>query len=102
MYHRVVAGLCAGMVSAIVLAATYLDDPPVAHTGGFGEPTCHRCHADNALNDGRTRVVLDRPDRYEAGRSYDLAVGVRHPQMMTGGFQLSARVASGPREGQQG
>jgi hypothetical protein len=89
------------VIGAIVLAAAYADGPPVAHTGGFGEPTCHRCHADNTLSDSTTRVVLGIPDRYEAGRSYEVAVQVRHPQMMTGGFQLSARVASGPREGRQ-
>jgi hypothetical protein len=54
----------------------YPEHPPVAHTGGFDEPTCHRCHFDQPL-------------------------GAPGGRLRSAGFQLSARVEQGARKGQQ-
>ena len=49
------------------------DGPPIAHTGGFGEPTCRVCHQGQPLNAaGGTLRVEGLPGRYEAGRTYEL------------------------------
>jgi hypothetical protein len=89
--------LCAAAVSA----RAYVDGPPPAHTGGFGEATCHACHADYPLNGGGALAIEGAPATYEPGRSYELRVVLRHPELRTAGFQLAARFAAGPGEGTQ-
>ncbi len=76
------------------------DQPPLAHTGGFGEPTCIACHFDGALNDSAGSLVIDGvPARYEAGRRYLLTITVRHPELKLAGFELASRYATGPDSG---
>lgn len=74
----------------------YADAPPLAHTGGFGEPTCHACHFDQPLNapDGAL-TLAGLPDQYEAGTPYEITVTVHHPDLSRGGFELSARFTDG-------
>lgn len=74
---------------------TYPANPLPAHTGGFGEKSCHTCHFDSALNDpvGSLRVSMDA--------SQELKVALRHPELVRGGFQLSARYADGEHAGKQ-
>lgn len=81
----------------IVLAfGLFKKGPPPAHTGGFGEPTCRECHFDADLNQpGGAVAVTGAPDRYTAGRTYDLAVTLRRAGILRGGFQLAARFADG-------
>lgn len=94
--------LAAGTLMALLALAgpRYPDPPPPAHTGGFGEPTCHACHFDGPLNapEGTFRVT-GVPDRYTAGARYALTVSLTHPQMQRGGFQLAARRANGTQAG---
>jgi hypothetical protein len=78
------------------------DAPPLAHTGGFGEPTCLTCHMDGELNEtGGTLVIEGLPARYAAGRRYVLTVAVSHPELRAAGFELSARYESGPDSARQ-
>src|SRR2546428_12664528 len=70
------------------------DGPPVAHTGGFGEPTCPACHQDEPLNapDGSLRVE-GLPRRYEPGRAYMPSGVLRRAGIARARFALSTRVA---------
>ncbi len=84
---------------AAALAAAPLgprpEGPPPAHTGGFGEPTCQRCHYDGQpLGAGDGELVIGGiPDRFEPGRTYQITVTLSRPAMVRGGFELAARFA---------
>ena len=78
------------------------DMPPLAHTGGFGEPTCIACHFDFELNDPAGSIAIDgAPARYAPGTRYRLTITVRHSALKLAGFELSARFAAGPDSGKQ-
>jgi len=78
------------------------DQPPLAHTGGFGEPTCLACHMDGELNEaGGSLTIEGAPAHYEPGRSYRLTVTIKHPSLKLAGFELAARFASGPDSAKQ-
>ena len=78
----------------------YPDAPPTAHTGGFGEPTCHRCHFDAPLDAPGGTLSLDGlPPKLEAGRRYRLTLTLARAGMQSAGFQLSARTADGRSAG---
>jgi hypothetical protein len=106
--HAARPAAAAVLVAAVALAAAATvrattpanrAGPPPAHTGGFGEPTCHACHFDNPLNAGPdTRAAAlelrGLPSAYEAGRTYRLTIVLREPDLRRSGFALSARFAS--------
>lgn len=77
--------------------------PPPETTGGFGEDTCAFCHLDFPLNEeGGEFELLGLPeDGWERGATYELVLRLSHPELGRAGFQISARFASGPEEGQQ-
>ena len=78
------------------------DMPPLAHTGGFGEPTCVACHFDFDLNDSSGSIAVDgAPARYAPGTRYRLTITVRQATLKLAGFELAARFASGPDSGKQ-
>lgn len=80
---------------ALLAAAAYDERPPPGHTGGFGEPTCAACHFDNPLDDSSGDLrLIDLPERYEPGTTYDLAVVLKRPGLRRAGFQLAARSSS--------
>jgi hypothetical protein len=80
----------------------FRDQPPIAHTGGFGEPTCIACHFDGDINDSAGSLTIDGlPARYEPGRRYRLTVSVAHPGLKVAGFELSARYDAGSERGRQ-
>jgi hypothetical protein len=91
--------LSASLVTAA--RAAYDARPPLAHTGGFGEPTCRECHF--AGPSGTTGVVAlgGVPDEYRLGIVYRLDVTIRDRSAKAGGFQVAARVAGGPHAGTQ-
>lgn len=95
------------LVLAMVLTTVggaffYPEDPPVAHTGGFGEPTCHRCHFDQPVNaPGGALRLVGAPEVYRAGADYTLTIELARSAMQRGGFQVSARFADGARGGRQ-
>jgi len=69
--------LAVGATVAAARAANY-DGPPVAHTGGFGEPTCQACHQGEPLNaPGGSLRIEGLPQRYEPGRAYTLTMVLR-------------------------
>jgi hypothetical protein len=70
-------------------------------TGGFGDQTCHVCHFDNALNTKGGALAVVAPRSYETGRTYTITVKLNHADMDRGGFEISARFASGRERGQQ-
>jgi hypothetical protein len=74
--------------------------PIPARTGGFGEMSCHQCHWDNPLNDPGGRLSLAGvPDTYIPGERYLITVAIAHPELLKGGFQMSARVEDGKNAG---
>ena len=89
-------------LGCVSLAHAYLDRPPAAHTGGFGEPTCAVCHFDGALSPGgRSLAISGIPATYSARASYIFTLRLSDPDMTVGGFQLAARFASGEARGHQ-
>lgn len=82
--------------------ALYSDRPPLAHTGGFDEASCHACHFDQPLDspDAFARLA-GLPARLEPGAVHRLRVVVGREGLGAGGFQLSARYAEGERAGTQ-
>lgn len=108
---RRVAGLAAGAAAVVALAgaaahpthggvAAYPYGPPPARTGGFGEPSCHVCHFDNAANEpGGTLSIAGVPASWTAGQRYRLTVAVRQGDLQAGGFQLASRFANAPNAG---
>lgn len=100
--ERLSRGVLPGGVLLLLVGMAYVDGPPPAHTGGFGEPTCQVCHFDGGLNEpGGLLLVEGLPDRYEPGAVYDLEVVLARRDLERGGFQLGARFAEGARAGQQ-
>jgi hypothetical protein len=82
--------------------ASYASNPPLGHTGGFGEPTCRACHLDSALNHpDATLAVEGLPDRYVSGAVYRITVSVTGSGQGRNGFQASIRFADGPPRGLQ-
>ena len=104
MRHRVAIATSVLFTALVVTAARAAYDarPPLAHTGGFGEPSCRECHFD-----GPTRppemVSLGwlTPEHLRPGGVYRLHVAIHDTTARAGGFQLSARVAAGPHAGAQ-
>ena len=83
-------GLAALLVATA--AGAYSDGPPPAHTGGFQEPTCLRCHADNPVDDPLgAATILGLPEAFEPGKTYELLVAITRPGLLRAGFQLAAR-----------
>jgi hypothetical protein len=80
----------------------FVEGPFPSMTGGFGEPSCHQCHFDNPVGDPTGHLAVSGvPDAYAAGSEYVLKIALRRPGLSRGGFQVAARVASGPRAGSQ-
>lgn len=83
-------------------SAGYASDPPLGHTGGFGEPTCQACHTDVALNHPDATLAAEGlPDPYASRAVYRITVSVTGVGQERGGFQASIRFAEGPRRGLQ-
>ncbi len=84
----------------IIAGARYAGDPPPAHTGGFGEPTCHYCHFDNELNGEGGSLLLSGAEKgYTAGDWYLLDVLLTREEIERAGFQVSVRTISGNQAG---
>lgn len=94
------AAFLAGALAWLPLKAiAYADGPPPAHTGGFGEPSCHDCHFDLPLNDPAGSLQVAVRDGGQA--ELEVTVVLSRPGMKAGGFQVSARFATGDRKGEQ-
>ncbi len=85
-----------------LLEAVYLEGPPLAHTGSFGGDSCHLCHFDNDLDaPGGSLALTGLPDVFDPSATYRITVTLVRPDMVRGGFQLSARVTDGDHAGRQ-
>jgi len=94
--------LSAIAVSVARMPAAFAGLPPLAHTGGFGEPTCRECHFDGPLNDPPGTLVIEGlPSRYVPGTEYSITLRLARPDLARGGFQLAARIAEGRAAGRQ-
>ncbi len=82
------------------MAFRYPDNPPPAHTGGFGEPTCHFCHFENDLNAaGGNLMVEGLEGGYVSGEAKTIEVRLSRSGMQLAGFQLAMRFADGRQAG---
>jgi hypothetical protein len=76
------------------------ENPPPAHTGGFGEPTCQACHFDADVNDGPGTLQVDGlPERVRPDTTYRIVVRLTQPGMQRAGFMLSIRTSDGAQAG---
>jgi hypothetical protein len=98
----VAAAVCAlAAVTAPRPGHPYVDRPPAAHTGGFGEPTCEACHRGEAVDSPGGSLALVVPATFRPGAEHVLEVRLVRPGMGRAGFELSARFADGERAGRQ-
>ena len=100
------AAACAGALAAALLAAApppqaaYLDGPPPAHAGGFGEDTCHACHFENDLDaPGGSLTISGLPATFDPSGTYHITVSLERAGMGRAGFQLAARIGDGDGAG---
>jgi len=81
---------------------SYSDGPPLAHTGGFDEPTCVECHSDRPLHDGAGSLSLRGIDSlYTPGQPLRVEVLFEQAELEMAGFQLSARWLDDQSSGSQ-
>jgi hypothetical protein len=97
---RVCAILLFAACMVPLLGLPFVTGPVPGRTGGFGEASCHECHWDNPINQPPGRLTLSgAPATYTAGTRYPIIVDLVHPELLLGGFQISARIDGGPRAG---
>jgi hypothetical protein len=76
------------------------DEPPPGHTGGFGEPSCHVCHAEYELDvDGIRVALMGVPEVAEPGSVHRVAVVLQAEGTVKAGFQLATRTSDGRQAG---
>lgn len=79
---------------------SYAQNPPLAHTGGFDEPTCHTCHFDQPLNaESGTLTLKGLSGTYASNQTYQLTLQLTRSDMGRGGFQLAVRDTTGRQAG---
>lgn len=77
----------------------YAQQPPLAHTGGLGEPTCQACHFGSGVNEGSGQLTIDGlPAPVRPGQTYELTVTLR-ASMQRSGFMLALRWPDGTQAG---
>ena len=93
-------GVLWGTFSISLLLFAFPGAPPVATTGGFGEGDCTRCHI-GTVNSGPGSVTITVPEFYTSGDTFPIRVTVSDPDQRSWGFEISARIQSGPQAGRQ-
>ncbi len=91
---------------AVVLSTSgdaYVEGPPPAASGGFGEETCAQCHFDGPVNDPAGSLILSGipEDGYVPAREYRIDILLSRQGLRRVGFELAARFAEGPDAGAQ-
>jgi uncharacterized protein (TIGR03437 family) len=83
-----------------LLVYAFSSGPPVAHTGGFGEPTCSQfgCHL-SPINSGPGSVTITAPEFYASGQTYQITVRVADPNQRRWGFEMSSRSQNAQQAG---
>lgn len=80
----------------------HFNNPPLGHTGGWGEPTCHACHSDGQLDSPEVTLEVEGfPAAYTAGAVYPITISVAGSGQILAGFQASVRFLEGPSRGLQ-
>ena len=101
-FVSILAAVAAFLLVLPLIGIAYREGPAAHVTGGFGEPSCRECHFDQPLNDASGRLFLRGvPDRYRGRQPYRVIVTIDRPGMTRGGFEISARFASGDLRGRQ-
>jgi hypothetical protein len=101
-FVRILAPVAALLLALPLIGIAYREGPAANVTGGFGEPSCRECHFDQQLNDASGRLSLRGvPARFRARQAYQVTVALDRPGMTRGGFEISARFASGTLRGTQ-
>lgn len=101
--RRFTSRLLVSVIAAAGFGAAFAFEAgaPPATTGSFGETDCTACHFDNTVNAaGGKLTVSGVPEVYVPGQRYALTILLDHPQLVAGGFQLSARTADGQPAGE--
>ena len=89
------------LFAVVIVAGRYPENPPPAHTGGFGEPTCLECHFDGELNPPGGHLYLNGVgSAVKPGTANRLEVLLEKEDMERAGFQLSARFPDGRQAGE--
>jgi hypothetical protein len=92
----------AALLTLPLALVAFKEGPLPNVTGGFGEPSCHSCHLDNPVNaPGGRLAMIGVPPRFQAGRPYTISVELSRNSLRRGGFELSARFATGKLHGRQ-
>ena len=89
------------VTAAAAARAAYEARPPLARTGGFGEPTCGECHFGGPERPSGTISLGGVPELFRPGEAYSLELTLVDTTARVGGFQIAARVADGPNAGKQ-
>jgi hypothetical protein len=99
---RILTPVAALLLVLPLIGMAYREGPAANVTGGFGEPSCRECHFDQPLNDASGRLSLGGvPEQYRGRQPYQITVTLDRPGMTRGGFEISARFASGAQRGRQ-
>ncbi|NND73203.1 MAG: hypothetical protein HKN43_16640 [Rhodothermales bacterium] len=83
------------LLTTAVVRFGYLDGPPLAHTGGFGEPSCALCHFGDTINSSEGELQLFGIEGLRAGHTSELSVELSSTGLSVAGFQMSARSPDG-------
>jgi hypothetical protein len=89
------------MVALPLGLVAFKEGPYPGVTGGFGEQSCRVCHFDNPLNAKGGALAIDAPASYVPGQVYTVVVKLDREDLERGGFEISARFASGRDRGRQ-
>jgi hypothetical protein len=99
---RIVAPLAVVLISVPLAAWAFKEGPYPNVAGGFGEQSCHLCHLDNPVNaPGGSVALIGVPPAFAPGQSYPITVTISRDGLRRGGFEISARFASGKQSGRQ-
>ena len=99
---RIVIAVAAILISLPLAASAFKEGPYPNVTGGFGEQSCHLCHLDNPVNAPGGTLTLDGvPSTYVPGEKYHITVTIAREGLRRGGFEISARFATGKLKGRQ-
>ena len=84
----------------------YASGPDPRYTGAPGDQTCavSGCHVGTGVNAGGGGITITFPsgNTYTPGQQQTLTIKVTDPKFSFAGFQMSARLASNPANGQAG
>ncbi len=99
--RRVRVAFCATLAALPIVLYAFSTGPPTRKTGAPGDGLCTECHF-GGTGSGRVEVAFPGGLTYTPGVAQRLTVTVTDAQASMFGFQLTARLASNPANGQAG